>query len=90
MTKREKLREIFQRLKDGEILHVITEKGQTYQGLSFSMDESWLRCQHYGFWAHKATMQNLQYELDSTGSYEVESDTDFEKRTGNKFLHWGL
>ena len=102
MTKREKLRAIFEELKLGTLLCVAEKRvcpnGKTLylQGLSLSCDwcgswrNSFIRVRHYGGWAVHATLSELERTLEDYNLDDVMSREEFEKKSGEKFFCWAL
>ena len=102
MTKREKLRAIFEELKLGTLM-CVAQKHTRYdgsvfysQGLSLSCDwcgswrNSFIHYSHYGFSAVRATLSELAWVLRDCNLDDVISREEFEEKSGEKFFRWGI
>lgn len=97
MTRKEKLREIFNDLKDG-IRFCVVNRFENFvsQGLSFSCDwnghwsNSYIYFLHYGSWAKKATLSSLADALDGVDLNDVITESEYEKLSNDKFFGWRI
>lgn len=98
MTKREKIRNIFKKLKEGvcmcEMIETKNLCGKVvgyHQGKSFSCPwpYNYIFVRHYGQWADKATISELSWELRDCNLDMIVTDSEFEKKAG-KFFYWGI
>ena len=94
MTRRQKIRDIYNDLKDGlrfcELCETKNLNGEVvgyHQGISFSMgwDGQYIYVRNYGQWAVKATQKELDVNLDN-----VVTESEFEKKSGERFFGWGI
>lgn len=99
MTKREKIKEIYQKLKSGtrmcELLETKNLNGEIvgyHQGLSFSYDffGRYIYCRNYGHWAIKASLERFTEELKGCNLEMIVSESEFEKKSGKTFFGWGI
>ena len=99
MTKREKIRNIFKKLKDGERMCEMIEtknlNGEVvgyHQGLSFSCPwpYNYIYFRNYGQWADRANLQELSYELDGCNLDMIVTESEFEKKSGESFFGCGI
>ena len=93
MSRRKRIREIMETLKSG-VRMCIVERHENFvsQGLSLSCPwpHTYLYCRNYGHWAHKATLENLTYELDGHNLDDLVTESEFEKMSGERFFGWGI
>ena len=93
MKRRERIKEVMNTLKSGVRMCVVDRhKNFVSQGLSLSCPwpYNYLYCRDYGQWAHKATLENLAYELDGVNLDDVITESEFEKISGERFFGWGI
>lgn len=94
MRRRERIREIMNTLKSGVRMCVVERHENFFrQGLSLSCPwpYNYLYCRDYGQWAHKATLENLTYELEDVQNLDdVVTESEFEKMSGERFFGWGI
>ena len=80
-------------LKDGVRMCVVNRhENFVSQGLSFSCPwpYAYIYFRNYGQWAHKATLENLAYELENVNLSDVVTESEFEKMSGERFFGWGI
>ena len=97
MTRKERLHEIFNELKDGTRFCVVNRyENFVSQGKGISCDwnghwrNSYIYFNGYGSWAKQATLANLSDELDGVDLKDVVTETEFNKLSGGKFFGWRL
>ncbi len=99
MTKRERIRQIFNELKSGirfcELLETKNLVGDVvgyHQGKSLSCPwpYNYIYVRNYGQWAHKATLENLTWELRDCNLDKLVTESEFEKKSGEAFFGWGI
>lgn len=99
MTKREKIKDIYEKLKSGfrmcEMIPTRNVDGWIvgyHQGLSFSCDGKYIRFLGAGSWAIKASLKSLTEELRFWGCdlRLIVTESEFEKRSGEKFFGWRI
>jgi hypothetical protein len=99
MTKRQKIKEIFDGLKADirycELVETKNLNGEVigyHQGLSFSMDffGRYIYFRNYGQWADKATLKELTRELEDCNLDMIVTEKEFEQKTGKSFFGWGI
>ena len=99
MTKREKIRNIFNQLKDGEKMCEMIETKNLcgtivgyHQGKSFSCPwpYNYIYVRNYGQWADKATLQELSRELEDCDLDKIVTEREFVKKSGKEFFGWGI
>jgi len=102
MTRREKLRAIFEELKLGTLMCVVEKRvcpnGDIlyFQGLSMSCywdgnyRNSIIRVRHYGGWAVRASLNELARTLEGYNLDDVMTKEEFEEKSHEKFFCWAL
>jgi hypothetical protein len=99
MTRRQKIRDIYNDLKGGlrfcELCETKNLSGEIvgyHQGISFSMswDGRYIYIRDCGLYAVKATQKELDYVLRDVDLNNVVSECEFEKKSGEHFFGWGI
>jgi len=99
MTKREKIKQIFNDMKSGlrfcemlETKNLIGEVIGYHQGKSFSCPwpYNYIYVRNYGQWADRANLQELTRELDDCNLDMIVTESEFEKKSGKSFFGWGI
>ena len=99
MTRRQKIRDIFNDLKSGlrfcELCETKNLNGEIvgyHQGISFSMslDDRYIYVRNYGQYAVKATQKELDFVLRDADLNNVVTESEFEKKSGERFFGWGI
>ncbi len=99
MTRRQKIKDIYNDLKDGlrfcELCETKNLNGEVvgyHQGISFSMgwDGRYIYVRNYGQWAVKATQKELEWTLRDVNLDNVVTESEFEKKSGERFFGWGI
>jgi hypothetical protein len=97
MTKREKIKDIYKTLKSGlrmcEMIETKNLSGEVigfHQGLSFSCDDEYIYFLGSGSWAVKSSLKKLEFELDGCNLDMIVTESEFEKRSGQKFFGWRI